>query len=67
LQRILCIFLVPEQRKSSAVKPHSIAGEECRQRVGIASNGALNGVPLFAPWHRFCFLGDIRKSMNARG
>jgi hypothetical protein len=67
LQGIFCIFLVPEQRKSSAVKPDSIAGEECRQCVGIASNGALNDMPLFAPWRWSCFFGDTRKSVNARG
>jgi hypothetical protein len=67
LQRILRIFLVPEQRKGCAVKPDSIAGEECRQRVGIPSDGALNGVPLLAPWRWFCFLGDPRKYVSVGG
>jgi hypothetical protein len=66
LQGILGIFLVSEQRIGSAVELNSITGEECRQCFRIASDGALNDVPLFAPWHWFCFLGDTRESVNAR-
>src|SRR5207247_10132073 len=47
LQRVLCIFLVAQQRECGAKEFGAVANEDWRKRIGISCECALNEPPFF--------------------